>query len=195
MRLLITLIVLSYLALVSLLASACSSDDESGGVTSSPSASPSPTPAATLLPPDAQAGTRVFQEFVDAVLSDDLTKAWELYAASIEGTTEENDPSFGCDFSAFSSEFPRIKHLFDRMKPFAVTETYAEAPGSAIIEMRLVGVDGTSFLGTVERVHPLEEYRVRFMNSGNVTQVPGAPDPQPSPGDPAGFCGIWTGGR
>jgi hypothetical protein len=148
-----------------------------------------------LLPPDAEAGTRVFLDFVDAVLGDDLMKAWGLYTASIEGTTDEHNLEFGCDFNAFGAEFPRMKHLFDRMKPFSVTQTYAEAPGSPIIEMRLIGVDGTSFLGTVERVHPLDEYRVRFLNSGNVSRVRGAPDPAPSPGDPQGFCGIWTGGR
>jgi hypothetical protein len=81
------------------------------------------------------------------------------------------------------------------MAPFEVTETYATAPGSPKIEMRLIGADGTSFLGTVVRVHPLEQYRVQFLNNGNPSRVPGAPDPQPSPDDPMGICGIWTGGR
>jgi hypothetical protein len=195
MRLPITLTVLLYLVLAGLLASACSNGGEDAGTPSYVLTSASPTPLATLLPPDAEAGTRVFQEFVDAVMRDELSTAWELYAASIEGSTEEYNADYGCDLGAFSSEFPRMQHLFDRVAPLSVTETYAEAPGSKIIEMRLVGADGTSFLGTVERVHPLEEYRVRFMNSGNVSQVPGAPDPQPSPGDPMGFCGIWTGAR
>lgn len=195
MRLLVALTVLSYLALVGLLAAACSGDDGETDATASPSGPAAPTPAATLLPPDAKAGTQVFQDFMKAVQREDVSKAWDLYAASIEGTTEEHNAAYGCDFNAFSSEFPRMKHLFDRLSPFSVTETYADAPGSPIIEMRLAGANGTSFLGTVERVNPAEEYRVRFMNSGKVARVPGAPDPQPSPGDPMGFCGIWTGGR
>ena len=181
-------------ALVLLLATACGDDDD-GGMTPTAAITNSPTPVPTLLPPDAEAGTRVFQEFVSAVQGDDMEGAWGLYAASIEGTTEEHNADFGCEFGAFSYEFPRLQHLFDRMAPFQVTETYGAAPGSAIIEMRLLGANGTSFLGTVVRVQPLEEYRVRFLNSGEVTVVPGAPDPQPSPDDPTGICGMWTGAR
>ena len=132
---------------------------------------------------------------MDAVLSDDVDEAWGLYSASVEGTTEEHDAAFGCDFSAFSFEFPRMQHLFGRMEPFEVAETYGAAPGSRSIEMRLIGANGTRFLGTVVRVHPLEGYRVQFLNSGEVSVVPGAPDPQPSPDDPTGICGMWTGGR
>ena len=194
-RAFLTLVLLVSLALVILLITACSGDDEGGGTPAPESASSSPSPLPTLLPPDAQAGTAIFQQFVDAVLSDDIDKAWSLYAASVEGTTEEHDAAFGCDFGAFSYEFPRLQHLFGRMAPFEVTETYATAPGSPKIEMRLIGADGTSFLGTVVRVHPLEQYRVQFLNNGNPSRVPGAPDPQPSPDDPMGICGIWTGGR
>jgi hypothetical protein len=129
------------------------------------------------------------------VLSNDVDGAWGLYSASVEGTTEEHDSAFGCDFGAFSFEFPRLQHLFRRMAPFEVTETYGAAPGSPTIEIRLAGADGTSFLGTVVRVHPLENYRVQFLNNGDVSVEPGAPDPQPSPDDPTGICGMWTGGR
>ena len=174
-------------------AAACGSGDD--GTTATPEVTASPTAVPTPLPPDATAGTRVFQEFVEAVRSGSLETAWSLYAASIEGTTEEHNGSYGCDFGAFSYEFPRLQHLFERMAPFEVTETYADAPGSLTIEMRLLGANGTSFLGTVVRVYPLEEYRVQFLNSGEVSVVPGAPDPQPSPEDPTGICGLWTGTR
>lgn len=180
--------------LFSAVAAACGDDDDDT-TTATPEVTASPTPVPTPLPPDAAAGTRVFQEFVEAVQSDDVEKAWGLYAASIEGTTEEHNGTYGCDFSAFSFELPRLRHLFERMAPFEVTETYGAAPGSLIIEMRLLGANGTSFLGTVVRVQPLEEYRVQFLNSGEVSVVPGAPDPQPSPEDPTGICGMWTGTR
>lgn len=186
-------LLLSVTALACALAAACGGDDD--GATTTPGVADSPTPIATPLPPDPAAGTGIFQEFVEAVQADDLEKAWSLYAASIKGTTEEHNASYGCDFGAFSFEFPRMQHLFERMVPYQVTETYGAAPGSLIIEMRLLGSDGTSFLGTVVRVQPLEQYRVRFLNSGEVSAVPGAPDPQPSPGDPTGICGIWTGAR
>jgi len=157
-------------------------------------ATPSEEPG-TPRPPDTQAAIRVFQSFVEAVQAGDLDKAWALYAASIEGTTEEHNAAFGCDYGAFSFEFPRMQHLFGRVAPFEVTETYGAAPGSLVIEMRLAGADGSSFLGTTVRVRPTEEYRVQFLNSGDVVKVPGAPDPQPSPDDPTGICGIWTGAR
>lgn len=179
--------------LVCVAALACGDDDAS--VTATPEATATATPEATPLPPDADAGVRTFQEFVDAVQGGDVDKAWRLYAASVAGTTEEHNGTYGCDFNAFSFELPRLQHLFERMAPFEVTETFAEAPGSLIIEMRLLGADGTSFLGTVVRVQPFEEYRVQFLNSGQVSVVPGAPDPQPSPDDPTGICGMWTGAR
>ena len=174
-------------------ATACGGDN--GGAGNSPTVTASDTPEPTVLPPDAEAGTRVFQAFVEAVQGNDVTGAWNLYAASLSGTTKEYDAGFGCDFSAFSYEFPRMQHLFARMAPFKVTETYGAAPGSSTIEMRLMGTDGTSLLGTVLRVHPLEDYRVRFLNNGRVSIVAGAPDPQPSPDDPTGICGMWTGAR
>ncbi len=180
-------------ALALILAAACG--DDGGGGTATPDVTGTPTPVATPLPPDAAAGTGVFQAMVDAVQANDVEKAWGLYAASIPGTTDEHNGAFGCDFGAFSYELPRLQHLFDRMAPFQVTETYGAAPGSMIIEMRLLGANGTSFLGTVVRTAPLEQYRVQFLNSGEVTVVPGAPDPQPSPDDPMGICGMWTGPR
>lgn len=184
---------LALATLACLLAAACG--DDSGGEATTPSPADTATPAATPLPPDSAAGVAVFQSFVEAVQADDREKAWSLYAASIEGTTEEHNAGYGCDFGAFSFEFPRMRNLFDRLGPFEVAETYGAAPGSPIIEMRLRAKEDTSFLGTVVRVHPLEPYRVQFLNSGEVSAVPGAPDPQPSPNDPTGICGIWTGAR
>lgn len=185
---------LSLLALaLAIIAVACGGDD--GESAASPSVTASETPEATLLPPDPEAGTRAFQGFVEAVQGNDVTKAWGMYAASVSGGTDEHDATYGCDFNAFSFEFPRMQHLFARVAPFQVTETYGAAPGSRTTEMRLKGVDGTSFLGTVVRVQPLEDYRVQFLNNGEVSRVPGAPDPQPSADDPLGVCGIWTGGR
>ncbi|HSP54124.1 MAG TPA: hypothetical protein VLS25_00920 [Dehalococcoidia bacterium] len=185
---------LGFLALALLLAGiACGGDNSESGT--SPSAAASETPEATLLPPDPASGAQAFQGFVEAVQANDAEKAWGMYAASVSGSTDEHDSTYGCDFSAFSFEFPRMQHLFARMVPFQVTETYSAAPGSRTIEMRLKGADGTSFLGTVVRVQNLEGYRVQFLNSGEVSRVPGAPDPQPSPEDPLGVCGIWTGGR
>lgn len=179
--------------MLTVVAVSCGGDDESASAT--PELTASPTAVPTPLPPDAAAGTQVFQDFVSAVQADDVEEAWNLYAASIEGTLEEHNTAYGCDFGAFSYEFPRLLHLFERMAPFQVTETYGAAPGSITIEMRLLGANGTSFLGTVVRVQPLEEYRVQFLNSGEVSVVPGAPDPQPSPDDPTGICGMWTGAR
>jgi hypothetical protein len=150
-----------------LLSTACGDDDS--GATATVDSGGSPTPAATALPPDPAAGKSAFQDFVAAVQAGDTEGAWSLYAASIEGTTEEHNAAFGCDFGAFSYEFPRVKHLFERMAPFEVTETYGDAPGSMIIELRLLGANGTSLLGTVVRVEATEQYRVQFLNSGDVS--------------------------
>jgi hypothetical protein len=128
---------------------------------------------ATALPPDAEAGVRAFQEFVGAVQASDVETAWSLYAASVAGATDEQNGTYGCDFGAFSSEFPRLQHLFERMAPFEATETFGAAPGSVVIEMRLLGANGTTFLGTVVRVQPFEEYRVQYLNSGEVSVVLG----------------------
>jgi len=179
-------------ALGTLLVACAGGNDNS---TPTPLQTASPTPIATPLPPDPSAGTRVFQAFVDAVQADDIDKAWSLYAASVQGTTDEHNAAYGCDFGAFSYEFPLMRNLFLRTSPFEVTETYGTAAGSLTIELRLRAADESSFLGTVVRVHPLEEYRVQFLNSGEVAEVLGAPDPQPSPGDPIGACGIWAGPR
>lgn len=186
-------LLLSLLVCAYLLIAACGDDDS--GATATADSGGSPTPAVTALPPDPAAGKSAFQDFVTAVQAGDIEGAWSLYAASIEGTTEGHNEAFGCDFGAFSYEFPRMRHLFERMAPFEVTETYGDAPGSTIIELRLLGANGTSFLGTVVRVDATEQYRVQFLNSGDVSAVPGAPDPQPSPDDPTGICGIWTGAR
>ena len=124
-----------------------------------------------------------------------ITSRWSMYAASIEGTTDQHEADYGCDFGAFSFEFPSIQNMFDRVAPLEVLETFNDAPGSLAIEIRALGTDGSTFLVTVVRVKPDEEYRMRFMNSGEVSVVPGAPDPLPSPGEPTGGCGIWAGAR
>ena len=87
-----------------------------------------------------------------------------------------------------------MKNLFQRLAPF---ETVASFPieGTGTVELRVRGQDGVEYLATLRRVEPAESYRLLFFNNGQVSQVPGAPDPLPSPDDPQGYCGIWTGGR
>lgn len=188
------LALLAVLLIVALSAACGGGDDsqpeETADATDSPSVS-----AGTPLPPDPEAAVIIFQEFVESVQAGDVEHAWRLYTASIGDTTEEHNAEYGCDFGAFSYEFPRMQNLFSRVAPLEVTQTHGAAPGSLMIELRLLGANGTSFLGTLQRVRPDEEYRVRFLNNGEVSAVPGAPDGQPSPDDPIGVCGIWAGTR
>jgi len=172
---------------------ACSGDGgESDGARQTATAtSPTPTPA----PPDSNAARRVFDEFVAAVTANDLNAAWRLYAASIAGSTKTHRSDLGCDFLAFDIEFPRMNHLFARLSPIEIQQAFGAAPGSQSIELRVLAADGEDYLATLQRAQPFEPYRMRFFNSGDVSRVPGAPDPLPSPEDPQGFCGIWTGGR
>jgi hypothetical protein len=152
------------------------------------------TPAAVATS-NPNAAAQVLREFFDAVLSADLESAWRLYAASVPGSAREHDPQYGCDFNAFGFELPKMRHFLMRVSPYEILDTYSNAPLSPVIEFRIRGADGNDYLATLLRARPLEEYRVRFLNSGRTTQIPGVPDPLPSPEDPLGACGIWPGAR
>lgn len=162
------------------------------GATPAADATQTPTAVATSNP---DAAARVLREFFDAVLSEDLEKAWRLYAASLPGSAREHDPQYGCDYNAFGFELPKMRHFLSRVDPYEIVETFSDAQLSPVIEFRIRGEDGNHYLVTLLRARPLEEYRVRFLNSGRTTQIPGVPDPLPSPEDPLGACGIWPGAR
>jgi len=190
--------VLAGLCLLLLLTfAACSNggdgNDANGTATASPAetSDPDPTPA----PPDFQEASFAFNAFVDAVLADDVDSAWSLYTASVPGTTEEHIAEMGCDFNAFGNEFPRIGNMLSREAPFVEVESFGGASSTSPIEIKIQSAIDMEFLITLLRVEPHEPYRLRFMNSGQVASVPGAPDPFPSPDDPRGFCNIWTGVR
>lgn len=172
---------------------ACSSDggQSDGALQTATATGPTPSPA----PPNAEEARGVFDEFVAAVTAKDLNAAWRLYAASIGGGIKTHRNDLGCDFLSFDDEFPRMNHLFVRLAPLEVEESFGVAPGSQFIELRVLAADGEDYLVTLQRPQPYEPYRLRFFNSGEVSIVPGAPDPLPSPEDPRGFCGIWTGSR
>jgi hypothetical protein len=150
---------------------------------------PSPAPA------DGIEARQKLDEFVAAATAEDLPTAWSLYAASITGTTERHRQDLGCDYNAFGNELPRMKTMFERLAPFETVEAFGAIAGSPSIELRLRAQEGSEYLATLRRIEPYEPYRVVFFNSGRVSMVPGAPDPLPSPGEPQGFCGIWTGAR
>src|SRR5574341_89526 len=168
---------------------ACSSDEPETAATQTPAVSVTP------LPPDPVAAQEVFRNFVDVVVAGDVPKAWALYTASIPGTIKDHREDMGCEFTVFQVEFPGLQHLFARTAPFEVKEFFGTSVGSVQIELRLRAANDTEFLATLLRVSPTEPYRLRFLNSGQVSAMPGAPDPLPSPEDPQGYCGIWTGGR
>lgn len=170
------------------LVGACGGDDEPSPESATPSSTPSAAPA------NAIEARQVLDGFVDALAAGDVQAAWRLYTASIPGGSLNHRSEFGCEFGAFENEFPRMKNLFQRLAPF---ETVASFPieGTGTVELRVRGQDGVEYLATLRRVEPAEPYRLLFFNNGRVSEVPGAPDPQPSPDDPQGYCGIWTGGR
>lgn len=174
---------------------ACGGGDDGGDGTPAPAVSTVAASTGTPAPPDPEAARLVFLEFVDAVAAGDAVAAWALYAASIEGTTEDHRAEMGCAFAIFRDEMPRFQHLFARIAPFEFVASHGSAPGSLITEWELRTADGNSMLLTLTRVEPSGPYRVVFLNSGQVSAEPGAPDPFPSPEDPKGFCGIWTGAR
>jgi hypothetical protein len=186
-RLIIALLLLGATG-AGVLFAACGGDDEPVPESLTPSATPSPAPA------NAIEARQVLDEFVSALAAGDLQAAWRLYTASIPAAGLTHRPDFGCEFVVFQNEFPKLKNLFQRLAPF---ETVGSFPieGTGTVELRLRGQDGVEYLATLHRVEPAEPYRLRFFNSGQVSQVPGAPDPLPSPEDPQGYCGIWTGGR
>lgn len=173
---------------------ACGGDDDDSSATPSPAATA--TPSATVLPPDPGAAQAVYDAFVMAVNGGDLTGAWALYAASVEGTTTEHLPDQGCNFETFTVEFPRIQNMIARTSPTETTGTFSDAPNSPVVEFTMIGADGQDFLVTLVRVQPLENYRLKWMNNGQVIDTEnGTPAPLASPDDPQGICGIWTGGR
>lgn len=155
-----------------------------------------PTQASgTPAPPDPEMARQVFFDFVDAVQGDDLDAAWEMYIASVSGDLTQHNAVLGCQYAAFSGEFSRMQNMFERISPLTVDEIFGAASGSLQIELRLTGEDGNAYLATLMRDPPDAPYRLRFFNSGRVAQEPGVPDPFPSPEDPQGYCGIWTGPR
>jgi hypothetical protein len=185
-----------------LLVVACSGDDDNDAEptatqtpTASADASPTTGPSPTPAQPDPRAARGVFDRFVDAAQSGDFDVAWTLYAASISGQPGEHRDDLGCDRDSLEFELPKMAHWFDRAAPFEVLDTFRNVEGSTVLEFSLLGTDGEEYLATLVRVEPHEPYRLITLNSGKVSAQPGVPDPLPSPEDPQGFCGIWTGVR
>jgi hypothetical protein len=182
---LILLLVLACAALV-----ACGGDEEP-----SPSATPfTVTPSPTPEPNDVRAARQALDDLIAATIAGDLPAGWRTYAASIGPGIDNYRQELGCSFDAFSAEFPRMKKMFERLSPLETVQSFP-IDGTPNVEIRLRAADGSEYLATLRRVEPGEPYRVLFFNNGNVSRVPGAPDPLPSPDEPQGFCGIWTGGR
>jgi hypothetical protein len=178
-------------ALSALATASCSSGSDDEAATATPSATPAPTAA----PRDPDAAVGIYEQFVQVVRSQELERAWALYAASIPGDTSQHRADAGCDFGAFSVEFPKIGHLFESAAPFEILERFASSVARTAVELSLRGADGRTFLMTLVRTEPHEDYRVRFFNSGRTSLIPGVPDPQQPPEDPQGWCGIWAGAR
>src|SRR2546421_12405143 len=109
----------------------------SGGSSSEPSGTATATATATAPPPNAEEAKGVFQTFIDTVNTGSVQTAWSLYAASIPGSTSDHLADQGCDFNAFGAEFPAMRHLFMRLAPFGVLQTFDEAAGSTTIELRV----------------------------------------------------------
>jgi hypothetical protein len=187
----ITVAVLLSAALVCAASTACGGDDEATTTFPFPSVLSATPSAAPDNPVEAR---QALDQFVAALAADDLQAAWALYAASIPGEPPRHQQGLGCEFVAFNDEFPRMKVLFRRLAPFETVESFP-IEGRATVEMRVRGQDGVVYLATLKRVEPYERYRLVFFNSGQTSRVLGAPDPLPSPDEPRGFCGIWTGGR
>lgn len=185
------------LALAILAGLACGDDDGESGETPTPADSAeTATPAAgTPAPPDPELARRIFFDFVDAVLANDVDAAWAMYIASMPGDTSQHNATLGCQYGVLADDMEKMQHMFERLSPFTVDEIFGAAAGSLQIELKLTGADGMSYLATLVREPPSADYRLRFFNSGRVAQQPGVPDPFPSPEDPQGFCGIWTGPR
>lgn len=160
---------------------------------SSPSASPA---TGTPAPPDAVSAQRAFSRFVAAVQEDDIEGAWDLYIASIpSGGFEEHDETLGCEFTGFGAEFARMQHMFARIAPLELVESFGSAGANLFIELKVLGADGNEYLARLLREPAHADYRIQSFNNGRPALVLGAPDPFPSPEDPQGFCAIWTGPR
>ena len=178
--------------LVVVAATACGDSNADTSPDSTGTATLSPTPA----PRDTEAATSALQGFVAAVEGDRIEDAWALYAASVPGTKSDHRLDRGCDFNVFSFEFPTMRNLFQEISPLEVVETFGSALGLSIVELRVVGANGSEYLVTLARAEPYtQDYQVMFLNRGSPAVVPGAPDPFPSPQYPQGYCGIWTGPR
>jgi len=156
--------------------------------------SPSPEPG-TPAPPDPMLATERFDEFVAYVQEEDLESAWSVYIASVPGDLASHNATLGCEYAIFADELPRMRNMFDRITPYTVQETFGAAAGSLQIEIRLLGQDENEYLATLIRDPASAPYRIRFFNNGRPSSQPGVPEPFPSPEDPRGFCGIWTGPR
>lgn len=175
---------------------ACGDDDAASEATPTPfDDTELPSPAGTPAPPDPDLARSVFSQFVDAVQDGALETAWSLYAGNATDEDEEQDPALGCEEFVFAGEFEQMQHMFERIAPLTVNEVFGNATGSLRIELTLTGADGNSYLATLVREPPSADYRMRFFNIGRAALQPGVPDPFPSPEDPRGFCGIWTGPR
>jgi hypothetical protein len=185
----------SLLTVVTLAAIAAVLSCANGDDTSEDSTTEIPSATATAPPGDPRAARQVFDDFVAAVLADDIQGAWRLYAASVDGGISEHREDLGCSFAAFSNEFPRFKNFFSRLTPFETLQSHDVSQGYSTVEIQLRAQDGSEYLLTLLRREPFDPYRMWFFNSGQTAQVPGAPDPLPSPDDPQGFCGIWGGTR
>jgi hypothetical protein len=175
-------------------AAACSGGGDSND-TGTPTPIATPETTATPAPPDPDQARDVFHRFENAVLDGDLAGGWMLYTASVAGSTTQHNAEYGCDYTSFTSEFPRMQNLFRRASPFDISVTYGNAPNSPFIEFRLQSADGFEFLATLTRVQPSDPYRVRWLNSGQTASSGGDTAIVPSPSDPQGICGIWTGPR
>jgi hypothetical protein len=176
--------------LASALFAACGGSDN-GADSPTASVSPSPSPA----PRDPEEAEAALHQFVSTVQAGELEAAWSLYAASVPGDTSRHRSDRGCEFGVFTFEFPAIKHLFERTAPFEVIQWYGSALGGDFVELSVRSADGASYLATLARSEAYGPYQLMFLNNGRPAIVPGAPDPLPSPEDPKGFCGIWTGSR
>ncbi len=164
--------------------------DPNGG---SPAASPA---TVTPAPPDAVAAQQAFSKFVATVQEDEIEDAWGLYIASVPGGEfEEHNEGLGCQFPAFGAEFPRMQHMFARIAPLELVESFGSAGGNLFIELKVLGADGNEYLARLLRDPAHVDYRVQSFNSGRPALELGVPDPFPSPEDPQGFCAIWTGPR
>jgi hypothetical protein len=166
-----------------------------GSDRSETSASIDSTPSPTAAPRDPAAAEAALHEFVEAVQSGRLEDAWSLYAASVPGDTTKHRADRGCDYGVFTFEFPNMQHLFQRAAPFQVNQWYGSALGVTVVELSVRGRDGADYLATLARALDHEPYQLMFLNNGRPAFEPGVPDTFPSPEDPRGFCGIWTGSR